>query len=126
MVYLDLDCTIIVESKKYRPELVTFLNALYDNHFQVRIFSNNHCNITHNSINDYLMANKCKISLLFPNRKDFDDSRFTDILEWRRSNPHLGFVRSSDDDILLKRFSTFLIDPAELDRAILIDDDLHF
>ncbi len=25
VVYLNLDCTIIVESQKYRPELVTFL-----------------------------------------------------------------------------------------------------
>lgn len=128
VAYLDLDETLIdaYDKPMFRPNFVPFLNALHDNNIECRLFTNNCADYIHAEIKQHLSDSNCKVTLHFPTKEDFKASGESDIMQWRQKNPHLGFVRSHVYERLTKDFSKFLIDPVELDRAVLLDDDLFF
>jgi hypothetical protein len=131
IAYLDVDNTLFFppewegRAPTPRPQVVDFLNALYDEQIPVRLYSNNFQVQDHVSINDYLRRNNCKMTLPFPNNDDYYRSRNGGGLsrnDWRRRNPENGIIRMSGESYLEKELMEYLY-RGELSKAVLVDDD---
>jgi hypothetical protein len=125
ILYLDVDNTLFTpgESPRPRPQVVEFLNALYDEKIPIRLYSNNYQRSSHSLINAYLRENNCKIELPFSLQDRQLPFAIDKLKEWRRKNPEYGVLRIQGEAFIEKELSDCLIDEKELRKAILVDDD---